>query len=130
MSHFILNNNSKTNTLRNKVYLTIAAVAAILMISHNINSNLNAYATIISDMPGVDDIGQSLECVIVVVGCDGTGSVGSSGDTIIGSNNGNGNNGSNPNPPGEPATLTITKNVQCESQNGQPSDTAVCDCSN
>lgn len=38
------------------------------------------------NLPGVS---QNLECVIVVVGCDGTGSVGSNGDTIIGSINEN-----------------------------------------
>jgi hypothetical protein len=53
---------------------------------------MNAYASILSNIQNADDIGQSLECVIIVVGCDGTGSVGSSGDTIIGSNNGNDDN--------------------------------------
>jgi len=69
---------------------------------------MNAYATIMSEIPNIDDIGQSAECVIVVVGCDGTGSVGSSGDTIIGSNNGNDDNNTNgggdtPLPPIPPA---------------------------
>ncbi len=81
------------------MYFTVAAIAAILMMSINLNanmnSNMNAYATIISEIPNVDDIGQSAECVIVVVGCDGTGSVGSSGDTIIGSFNGNDDNNTN-----------------------------------
>jgi len=83
------------------MYFTIAALAAILMMSinlnTNVNSNMNAFATIISEMPNIDDIGQSAECVIVVVGCDGTGSVGSSGDTIIGSFNGNDDNNTNGN---------------------------------
>ena len=89
------------------MYFTVAAIAAILMMSINLNanmnSNMNAYATILSDIQGADDIGQSVECVIVVVGCDGTGSVGSSGDTIIGSFNGNDDNntsgGDTPLPP-------------------------------
>jgi len=94
------------------MYFTVVAIAAILMMSINLNanmnSNMNAYATIISEIQGADDIGQSLECVIVVVGCDGTGSVGSSGDTIIGSNNGNDDNNTNgggetPLPPIPPA---------------------------
>ncbi len=45
---------------------------------------MNAHASIFSDIQNVDDVGQSLECVIVVVGCDAQGSVGSSGDVNIG----------------------------------------------
>jgi len=55
-----------------------------------------------SEIPNIDDIGQSAECVIVLVGCDGTGSVGSSGDTIIGSFNGNDDNNTQPNVPNQP----------------------------
>ncbi len=55
-----------------------------LTINANMNSNMNAYASIMSEIQGADDIGQSLECVIVVVGCDAQGSVGSSGDVNIG----------------------------------------------
>lgn len=81
------------------MYFTIVALAAILMMSINLdanmNSKMNAYATIMSEIPNIDDFGQSAECVIVVVGCDGTGSVGSSGDTIIGSFNGNEDNNTN-----------------------------------
>ena len=39
----------------------------------------------------VDNMGQSLRYVIVVVGCNATDSVENSGDTIIGSNDGNNN---------------------------------------
>jgi hypothetical protein len=96
-----MNNKSKINTLKGKIYFTVAALAAILMMSINLNanmnSNMNAYATIMSEIPNIDDIGQSAECVIVVVGCDGTGSVGSSGDTIIGSFNGNDDNNTDTN---------------------------------
>lgn len=85
-------------------------MATILMMSINLNanmnSNINAYATIMDNLQSTDNIGQSLECVIVVVGCDGTGSVGSSGDTIIGSNDGsddnNTNGGNAPIPPIDP----------------------------
>ena len=51
------------------------------------NTSMDAYASIFENIQNADDIGQSLECVIVVVGCDGTGSVGSRGDVIIGSGN-------------------------------------------
>ncbi len=98
------------------MYLTVVAMASLLMMAFNLNSNMNtgmnAYASILSDIQNVDDVGQSLECVIVVVGCDGTGSVGSSGDVIVGSGQ---------------ATLTVIKEVDCESTDGRPSDTAVCD---
>jgi hypothetical protein len=110
-----LKNNSKINTSKGKLYFTIVALAAVLMMSINLNanmnSNMNAYATIISEIPNIDDLGQSAECVIVVVGCDGTGSVGSSGDTIIGSFNGNDDNDTDtsidpntPLPPIDPTT--------------------------
>jgi hypothetical protein len=95
------------------MYFSVAAIAAILMMSINLNanmnSNMNAYATIMSEIPNVDDIGQSAECVIVVVGCDGTGSVGSSGDTIIGGFNGNNDNNTNDNggPPLSPVPSAI-----------------------
>lgn len=82
------------------MYLTVVAMASLLVMAFNLNSNMNAsmnaYASIFSDIKNADDIGQSLECVIVVVGCDGQGSVGSSGDVNIGvgdkdtSSNGNG----------------------------------------
>lgn len=94
-----MNNNSKINPQKGKKVFVVAALAAVLMMALNIqvsaNSNMMAYATILGNLESADDVGQSLECVIVVVGCDGTGSVGSSGDTIIGSNNGNNDNNDN-----------------------------------
>ena len=70
------------------MYLTVVAMASLLVMAFNVNSNMNsstnAYASIFSDIRNADDIGQSLECVIVVVGCEGQGSVGSSGDVNIG----------------------------------------------
>ncbi len=53
-------------------------------LNSNMNSNMNAHASIFENIQNVDDVGQSLECVIVVVGCEGQGSVGSSGDVNIG----------------------------------------------
>ena len=70
------------------MYLTVIAFASLLMMSFNLqtnmNSNMNAYASILSNIQNADDIGQSLECVIIVVGCDAQGSVGSSGNVNIG----------------------------------------------
>ena len=86
------------------MYLTVVAMASLLVMAFNLNSNMNAstnaYASILSDIQYADDVGQSLECVIVVVGCDGTGSVDSSGDVIIGSFNENNtvNNAPRPEP--------------------------------
>lgn len=103
-----MNNKSKINSSKGRKVLVVVALAAVLMMALNVqtnmNSNMMAYATILGNLESADDVGQSLECVIVVVGCDGTGSVGSSGDTIIGSNNGNDDNntatdGNTPLPP-------------------------------
>src|SRR5215210_8373193 len=70
------------------MYLTVIAFASLLMMSFNLqtnmNSNMNAYASIFENIQNADDIGQSLECAIIVVGCDAQGSVGSSGDVNIG----------------------------------------------
>ncbi|WP_148685841.1 hypothetical protein [Candidatus Nitrosocosmicus hydrocola] len=107
--------------------MTISLVATLLLTTMSLTniSNVNADALdLLNNLGGIDDIGQSAECVIVVVGCDGTGSVGSSGDTIIGSNNGNGDNDTNG---GEDGILTVSKEVTCESVGGQPNNTAVCD---
>jgi len=66
------------------MYLTVVTMASLLVMAFNLNlnmnSNMNAYASIFENIQNADDVGQSLECVIVVVGCDGQGSVGSSGD--------------------------------------------------
>ncbi len=94
-----MKNNSKINTSKGKLYFTILALASLLVMSFNLNTNINAYASIFENIQNADDMGQSLECVIIVVGCDGTGSVGSSGNTIIGSFNGNNDNNSTPEPP-------------------------------
>jgi len=75
----------------------------------------NVNALDFSNIDVVDNVGQSVECVIVVVGCNGTGSVGSRGDTIIGSNNGNNNTNSNGQEPELSATLIVNKIVTCTS---------------
>ncbi|WP_161486171.1 hypothetical protein [Candidatus Nitrosocosmicus hydrocola] len=93
------------------------------MSTSSISSKVNALDL---DNFGIGDIGQSAECVIVVIGCDGTGSVGSSGDTIIGSNNGNNDNNTNDGG-NELGTLTVIKQVVCNSVNSQPNDDAFCD---
>ena len=66
------------------MYLTVVAMASLLVMAFNLNTNMNAHASIFENIQNVDDVGQSLECVIVVVGCDAQGSVGSSGDVNIG----------------------------------------------
>jgi hypothetical protein len=106
------------------MYLTVVAIASLLVMSFNLqtnmNSNMNAYASIFSDIRNADDIGQSLECVIVVVGCDGNGSVGSSGDVNVGSNNGNDDNNTNGNGNGNgdtplpPITPTVCNDCLAE----------------
>lgn len=123
-----MNRISRDSTRKSlKAIMTISLVATLLLTTMSLTniSNVNADALdLLNNLGGIDDIGQSAECVIVVVGCDGTGSVGSSGDTIIGSNNGNDDN--NTNGGDEPGTLTVSKEVTCESTGGEPNNTAVC----
>ena len=95
------------------MYLTVVAMASLLMMAFNLSPNMNAYASIFSDIQNADDVGQSLECVIVVVGCDGTGSVGSSGDVIIGTGNDDNNTnggGDTPLPPIDPEVCVACLN--------------------
>ena len=111
--------NLKGDKLLRTIFVT-AIIAALLVTSIGIT---NVKALDFSNLEVIDNFGQSVECVIVVVGCDGQGSVGSSGDTIIGSNNGNNddNNGEGI------ATLAIIKTVTCTPLGGTPSPDAVCD---
>lgn len=107
---------TKINTSKGKKVLAVAAIASLLVMALNLNPpSLNANALDLENFGSMDDIGQSAECVIVVVGCDGQGSVGSSGDVNIGSDN-----------RGQ-ATLTVVFLVDCQSTGGTPSDTEVCD---
>lgn len=94
-----------TKICRNNLKKLIPVVATLTIL---FVTNLGITNTILKvnafDLPKLqvaENVGQSLHCVIVVVGCNGTGSVGSSGDTIIGSNNGN----NNTNDSDEPSTL-------------------------
>ncbi len=99
------------------MYLTVVAMASLLVMAFNLNSkmnsSMNAYASIFENIKNADDIGQSLECVIVVVGCDGTGSVGSSGDVNVGKNNGD-NDGTNGETPVDPDTPLPPNPTGCE----------------
>jgi len=118
--------SSKINTLKGKMVFAVTLIAALLVMTMNISPNImnaNALDLDFDSLTSADDIGQSAECVIVVVGCDGTGSVGSSGDTIIGSCNGGGNDS---NCSGSKATLDVIYLVDCQSTGGQPSNEAVC----
>jgi hypothetical protein len=117
--------SSKLNTLKGKMVFAVTLIAALLVMTMNLTPSIlkaNALDLDLDSLTNVDDIGQSAECVIVVVGCDGTGSVGSSGDTIIGSCNG----GNASDCRGAEATLDVIYLVDCRSTGGQPSDGAVC----
>lgn len=104
-----------------KISATLVFFIGSLSIT-NITSNANAFDLI--SLGVSDNLGQSVKCVIVVIGCDGTGSVGSSGDTIIGSNNSN-NNNNNSSSGSTPGTLLVSKEVECESDNQAICDFAV-----
>lgn len=106
------NGTYNQSNARTKIIAIVAVIASVILTS--MGMNFVAYGTIYDSFGiNIDDIGQSAEYVIVVIGCDGTGSVGSSGDTIIGSNNGNDDNNTVPNPngggnqPGELSDLTV-----------------------
>jgi len=118
-----MNKVSKDKSMK---FMMNTSVIAILLVMSTLSMTITSNATALElDNFSIDDLGQSAECVIVVLGCDGTGSVGSSGDTIIGSNNGNNDNNTNGGG-NEPGTLTVTKQVECESREGTPSDEEVC----
>ena len=113
-----MKNKSKINTSKGKVYLTVVAIASLLVMAFNVNANMNssmsAYASIFENIQNVDDVGQSLECVIVVVGCDGQGSVGSSGDVNIGvGDNDTDTNGETPVDPDTPLPPVPTGCAEC-----------------
>jgi len=59
--------------------LTIAAITSLLIVAININPNalnVNAFAFDIDNSDNKNDIGKSEECVKVVLGCGGQGTVG------------------------------------------------------
>ncbi len=89
--------NHKKDQLVKSILLTSIVTMLVMTITNFTIANASI------DLPELDDVnnlGQSADCVVVVVGCDGTGSVDSSGDTTIGSNNGNNDaNGFVPGPP-------------------------------
>ncbi len=85
---------STVNTSKGKMALTVATIVSLLMI--NMDVNVNSWNTNAFDQKKFsyeDDIGQSIECVKVVVGCDGQGTIGSSRDVIIGSSDDNNTKG-------------------------------------
>jgi hypothetical protein len=61
----------------------------LLMMAVVSNANWSANASTYSRHFDKPDIGRSVECVKVVKGCNGHGSVGSTGDTIIGNDDNN-----------------------------------------
>ena len=75
-----MNNKSKINTSKGKLYLTIVAVVALasllLMALNVIVTPFQANAFDIDNPDNKVDIGKSQECVKVVVGCGGQGTVG------------------------------------------------------
>ena len=74
-----MNNRSKINTSKGKLYLTVAAVALASLLLMALNVNTTPFQTNAYDIDNPDsrvDIGKSQECVRVVVGCGGQGTVG------------------------------------------------------
>jgi hypothetical protein len=72
-----LNNKSKINASKGKMYLTVVAMASLLVMALNVNATpFQANAFDIDNPDNKVDIGKSQECVKVVVGCGGQGTVG------------------------------------------------------
>jgi hypothetical protein len=72
-----LNNKSKINTSKGKMYLTVVAMVSLLVMALNVNATpFQANAFDIDNPDNKVDIGKSQECVKVVVGCGGQGTVG------------------------------------------------------
>lgn len=99
---------------------TVAAIASLLIINMNIDVNFwNANAFDQKKLGVKDDIGHSVECVKVVVGCGGQGTIGSSRDVNIGSGNGNDDN----NTKGDDSSIGPVDHSLCESCFNKLSDT-------
>jgi hypothetical protein len=72
-----LNNKSKINTSKGKMYLTVVAMVSLLVMALNVNAPpFQANGFDIDNHDNKVDIGKSQECVKVVVGCGGQGTVG------------------------------------------------------
>ncbi|WP_148685440.1 hypothetical protein [Candidatus Nitrosocosmicus hydrocola] len=85
-----MNSKPRINLPKVKMYFTVGAIIALLSMALDVNMNsMKANGVEFGSPSGVSNIGQNMECVIVMVGCEGIGSVGSSGDTIIGSKTSN-----------------------------------------
>lgn len=82
------NNNIKKSIKELMMLSAIASLLMIAMITTIVNANAIELSKL-SNFKGIDDTGQSVECVIVVVGCDSTGSVVSSGDVSVGRSDNN-----------------------------------------
>lgn len=74
----------------------------LMMMAVVSNANWNASASTYSRHFDKPDIGRSVECVKVVEGCNGQGSVGSTSDTIIGNGDVNTNDSRQPMGPIDP----------------------------
>ena len=72
-----MNRRSDTYTSKGKMVLTVAALVSLLVMAFNINTNpLNVYAFDGDGSDNKKEIGKSRECIKVVLGCGGQGTVG------------------------------------------------------
>ena len=72
-----MNNKSKINTSKGKLYLTVVAMASLLVMILNVNTmSFHANAFDLDSPNNGGDIGKNEECVKVVLGCGGQGTVG------------------------------------------------------
>lgn len=94
-----MNNNSKINTSKGKIYLTVVAIASLLVMAFNVNTNsMNVNAIdfgLISKDTNVGSIDTSslFNCFGAAITCDNDNTV----NNNVAINNGT--NGNNPSPP-------------------------------
>jgi hypothetical protein len=101
----------KTSPSDVKFAFMVAAIASVLVMGIGLSST-QSFGT----MAGLDiarEFSQSADCFGIANDCGNDNSV-------------TNNNNNNP-PSGEPATLTVVKEVECAATNGNPSADAVCD---
>lgn len=75
----ILSDKTKKKTSKGETVFAVAAISSLLIMTATFNLNttfLNAKAFDIDNPDNKQDIGKSVECVKVVLGCGGQGTVG------------------------------------------------------
>lgn len=71
-----MRSQSNINASKGKMVLTVAALVSLLVMAFNVDTNsLNVKAFDVDNPDNKKDVGKSVECVKVVLGCGGQGTV-------------------------------------------------------